>query len=42
MPEDNRPNQFGVESDDDWPMVPALIAVTVMVTLVLFIALATH
>ena len=41
MPEDKNRQPFGVESEDDWPMIPALIATTVIITLIFTIAIAT-
>jgi len=32
---------FGVECDDDWPMIPALIATSAIITLIFSIAIAT-
>ena len=41
MPEDKNRKPFGVESDDDWPMIPALIATSAIITLIFIIAIAT-
>ncbi len=41
MPEDKNRQPFGVESEDDWPMIPALIATSVIITLIFGIAIAT-
>jgi len=41
MPEDKNRQLFGVESDDDWPMIPALIASSAIITLIFGIAIAT-
>ena len=38
---DENPGLFGVECDDDWPMIPALIASSVIITLIFGIAIAT-
>jgi len=39
--QDTQREPFGVECDDDWPMVPALIATSVIITLIFSIAIAT-
>ena len=39
--QDSQRQPFGVECDDDWPMIPALIATSVMITLIFSIAIAT-
>lgn len=41
MRDDKDRNPFGVECDDDWPMIPALIATSVIITLIFGIAIAT-
>ena len=41
MPEHKDRQPFGVESDDDWPMIPALIATSAIITLIFSIAIAT-
>jgi hypothetical protein len=38
---EENPGLFGVESDDDWPMIPALIASSVIITIIFSIAIAT-
>lgn len=39
--QDENPGLFGVECDDDWPMIPALIATSAIITLIFSIAIAT-
>jgi len=39
--QDSQRQPFGVESDDDWPMIPALIATSAIITLIFTIAIAT-
>lgn len=39
--QDAQRQPFGVESDDDWPMIPALIASSAIITLIFSIAIAT-
>ena len=41
MPEDKNRQPFGVECEDDWPMIPALIATSAIITLIFSIAIAT-
>ena len=41
MPEDKSRQPFGVECEDDWPMIPALIATSAIITLIFSIAIAT-
>lgn len=41
MPKDKVKQPFGVECDDDWPMIPALIATSVIITVIFGIAIAT-
>jgi hypothetical protein len=41
MPEDKNRQPFGVEGDDDWPMIPAIIASSVIITVIFSIAIAT-
>jgi hypothetical protein len=39
--QDSQRQPFGVECEDDWPMIPALIACGVINTLIFSIAIAT-
>ena len=39
--QDSHREPFGVECEDDWPMIPALIATSVIITLIFSIAIAT-
>ena len=39
--QDTQRGPFGVECDDDWPMIPAIIASTVIITVIFSIAIAT-
>ena len=41
MRDDKDRPPFGVESEDDWPMIPALIASSAIITLIFGIAIAT-
>jgi len=41
MREDKDRQPFGVECDDDWPMIPAIIATSVIITVIFGIAIAT-
>jgi len=39
--QDAQQSPFGVECDDDWPMIPALIATSAIITVIFSIAIAT-